>query len=101
VFKLLSDQTEGRLAVFEEIVPPRLGTPLHIHQTSDEAIYVVSGQFSSGWGETTHAALAGSWIFIPMGSVHGEQIRHRQAAQHRTHLRPTLARQRLSRSSIP
>jgi hypothetical protein len=49
VFKLLSDQTEGRLAVFEEIVPPRLGTPLHIHQISDEAIYVVSGQFSSGW----------------------------------------------------
>jgi quercetin dioxygenase-like cupin family protein len=70
-FKLLSDQTGGRMGVFEETVPPLMGTPLHIHHTSDEAIYIVSGQFSVRLGERTHAASAGSWIFIPLGSVHG------------------------------
>src|SRR5450631_4532685 len=70
-FKLLSDATGGGMAVFEEIVPPLMGTPLHIHRTSDEAIYVVSGQFSVRLGDKTHLASAGSWIFIPIGAIHG------------------------------
>ena len=71
VFKLLSDRTGGKIAVFEEIVPSGMGTPLHIHHTADEVIYVVSGEFSVRLGETTRTASAGSWIFIPLGSVHG------------------------------
>lgn len=70
-FKLLCDQTGGGIAVFEETVPPGMGTPLHIHHTSAEAIYIVSGQFSMRLGEKTHVASAGSWTFIPIGSVHG------------------------------
>jgi quercetin dioxygenase-like cupin family protein len=70
-FKLLSDQTGGNIAVFEKIVPPQMGTPLHIHRTSDEVIYLRSGQFSVRLGQTTHVAQADSWIFIPRGSVHG------------------------------
>jgi quercetin dioxygenase-like cupin family protein len=70
-FKLLSDYTGGGIAIFEEIVPPLAGTPLHIHRTSDEAIYVVSGQFSVRLGETTHLAWAGSWIFVPLGTIRG------------------------------
>ena len=70
-FKLLSDETGGNIAVFEEIVPPQMGTPLHVHRTSDEVIYVLSRQFSVRLGQTTHIARADSWIFIPRGSVHG------------------------------
>ncbi len=70
-FKLLSDDTGGGMAIFEEIVPPGMGTPLHIHTTSDEAIFVFSGQFSMRLGEKTHTVSAGSWTFIPLGSVHG------------------------------
>ncbi|HEY1451887.1 MAG TPA: cupin domain-containing protein [Roseiarcus sp.] len=71
IFKLLSDQTGGEIAVFEEIAPPQTRAPLHIHHTSDEVIYVLYGQFSVRLGEKTHVALADSWIFIPRGSVHG------------------------------
>ena len=40
-FKLLSEQTDDSVAVFEEVVPVGGGTPLHIHHTSDEVIYVL------------------------------------------------------------
>ena len=43
----------------------------HIHNTSDELIFIVSGQFSVRLGEKTQTASTGAWIFIPMGSVHG------------------------------
>jgi quercetin dioxygenase-like cupin family protein len=71
VFKLLSDQTGGRIAVFEEVVPPGMGTPLHIHHTSDEVIHIFSGRFAVRLGETTQIASSGAWIFIPRGSAHG------------------------------
>ena len=70
-FKLLSDQTGGAIAVFEEVVPPGGGTPLHIHHTSDEVIYVVSGEFAFRLGEISKQVSGGSWVFIPRGSVHG------------------------------
>jgi quercetin dioxygenase-like cupin family protein len=70
-FKLLREQTGEAVAVFEEVVPPGGGTPLHIHHTSDEVIYVVSGEFSFRLGDTSKQASGGSWVFIPRGSVHG------------------------------
>jgi len=39
-FKLLSEQTSESVAVFEEVVPAGVGTPLHRHPTSDEVIYI-------------------------------------------------------------
>ena len=50
-FKLMCEETGGNIAVFEEVVPPGGGTPLHIHRTSDEVIYVVSGEFAFRLGE--------------------------------------------------
>lgn len=71
VFKLLAEQTGGSVAVFEESVPVRSGTPLHIHRTSDEVLYVQSGNFTFQLGNDQQQVSAGHWIFIPMGSVHG------------------------------
>lgn len=81
VFKLLSEQTSGRIAVLEEIVPPGMGTPLHLHRTSDEVIYVLSGQFSVRLGEKTQTVSADSWIFIRSDSrMDGEIAARRTAA---------------------
>jgi hypothetical protein len=40
-FKLPCDQTDGSIAVFEEVVPTGMGTPLHIHHTSDQVIHIL------------------------------------------------------------
>ena len=71
VFKLLSDDTGGRVAVFEEVVPPGVGTPLHLHRTSDEVIYVLSGEFTVRLGEVSQRVSADAWVFVPLGTVHG------------------------------
>jgi quercetin dioxygenase-like cupin family protein len=70
-FKLMSEGTGGKIAVFEEVVPPGGGTPLHIHRTSDEVIYVVTVEFAFRLGEESKRVSGGSWVFIPLGSVHG------------------------------
>jgi quercetin dioxygenase-like cupin family protein len=71
VFKLLCDQTGGSVSVFEEVLPPGSGTPLHIHHTSDELIYFHSGEFIVRLGEETKQAGEGDWAFVPRGVVHG------------------------------
>ena len=69
-FKLLSEQTENSVAVFEEVVPVGRGTPLHIHHTSDEVIYVLTGEFTFKIGEQVASRGAGTWVFIPRGIAH-------------------------------
>jgi quercetin dioxygenase-like cupin family protein len=70
-FKILSSETSGSAAVFEEVVPAGSGTPLHIHHTSDELIYVRSGNFKVRTEEATATVEAGAWIFVPRGNRHG------------------------------
>lgn len=70
-FKLLSDATGERIAVFEEIVPPGAGTPLHVHRTSDEVLFIISGEFTFRLGDETKRVSAGAWVFVPLGTLHG------------------------------
>jgi quercetin dioxygenase-like cupin family protein len=69
-FKLLSDQTQGSIAIFEEIVPVGGGTPLHIHPGSDEVIHILSGEFTFKIGAQVTKAGADTWVFIPRGTAH-------------------------------
>ena len=57
-FKLLSEQTDDSVAVFEEVVPVGGGTPLHIHHTSDEVIYVLGGNLLSRSGSRLRTVVA-------------------------------------------
>lgn len=70
IFKLLSEQTGESVAVFEEVVPVDGGTPLHIHHTSDEVIYILAGKFTINLGEHVTTGESGTWIFIPRGTAH-------------------------------
>jgi quercetin dioxygenase-like cupin family protein len=69
-FKLLGEQTENGVAVFEEVVPAGGGTPLHIHHTSDEVIYILAGEFTFKIGEHFADGGAGTLVFIPRGTAH-------------------------------
>jgi quercetin dioxygenase-like cupin family protein len=70
-FKLFSNETGGSVSAFEEIVPPGEGTPLHIHRSSDEVIYLLEGELTLRLGSEISTISAGSWVFIAQGSVHG------------------------------
>jgi quercetin dioxygenase-like cupin family protein len=72
-FIVRSEQTDGAMLVFESVIPPGEGPPLHIHTREEEAIYVVSGDFRWRLGDTVSDAPAGSFAFIPRGVAHSWQ----------------------------
>ena len=42
--KLKNDDTDGKVAIFEQRVPPMSGPPLHRHSREDEWFYVLEGR---------------------------------------------------------
>ena len=58
------------LSVFEGLVPPKGGPPLHIHHQQEEAFYVLEGTFSFLSGDKTIKAEPGSFMWIPRETLH-------------------------------
>jgi len=68
--KLGADQTDGMYSVFELIVPPEVGTGLHIDQDWDEYWHVMEGRFAFSLNGERKELLAGSFAFGPRGIPH-------------------------------
>jgi quercetin dioxygenase-like cupin family protein len=51
VLKLQSGQTDESLMMFEEAAPTGTGTPMHLHDDSDELTYVLKGEFAFKIGD--------------------------------------------------
>ncbi len=65
-----SEQTGGAVGVLEATGAPGSGPAPHIHHDHDELFYVLEGEFRFLVGETTALAPAGSFVFVPRGTVH-------------------------------
>ncbi|MFG2893103.1 cupin domain-containing protein [Streptomyces sp. NPDC048248] len=63
--------TNGALGLMEGIVPPGGGPPPHIHHKEDEAFYLLEGELELVNGDRQLTAEAGSFVFVPHGTVHG------------------------------
>jgi quercetin dioxygenase-like cupin family protein len=64
-------QTGGAFGLIEQIVPPGLGSPYHVHHNEDEAFYLLEGEirfFSEG---RSWVLGAGGFAFLPRGIPHG------------------------------
>jgi mannose-6-phosphate isomerase-like protein (cupin superfamily) len=71
VFKLLGEQSEGRLAVVEHpLEPSSIGGPPHLHHREDECSYVLEGEIVVQIGTEIIHAPAGSLIYKPRGVTH-------------------------------
>jgi len=46
------------------------GPPQHIHKNEEETFYVLEGEMKVLLGKRTISAKAGSFVFIPRGTVH-------------------------------
>jgi quercetin dioxygenase-like cupin family protein len=69
--KVSGNDTEGDLAIFEQIgSTPKGGPPLHIHPFQDEIFYVVEGDYRFQVGDDTYALKPGDTIFLPRGIKH-------------------------------
>lgn len=69
-FKATGDDTAGRLFVWVADIPPAAGPPPHIHLHQDEAYYLLDGELEVSNGDSSFTARAGSFVYIPRGTVH-------------------------------
>lgn len=72
-FKVIGDETNGRLAVAELTAAPELGPPPHLHRNSDESFYILEGTFDFSLAGQAFTAGAGAFVHLPKGVVHTHQ----------------------------
>ena len=70
VLKATGADTGGAVAFLEATTAPGDGPAPHIHHESDELFYVLEGQMRFRVGERTVEAPAGTFQFVPRGTVH-------------------------------
>ena len=67
---LSGSQTDGKVAVFEDIVEPGVGPGRHIHHNQDETFFFLEGDFDVEVAGTLYHMSPGDVAFIPRGTVH-------------------------------
>ena len=72
--KVSSGDTEGRLCIVDHRVPPGFAPPPHIHQASDEALFVLDGELEGFCGDQEWRAWPGSLVFLPRAIPHGFSV---------------------------
>ena len=72
-FKARGEQTGGALLVFENVIAPGDGPPLHTHRDEDESWYVIEGGLRFRLGSEMHEAPQGSFVWVPRGLAHAFQ----------------------------
>src|SRR5215208_7122995 len=68
------EQTGGSIGVLEATSPPGYGPPRHVHYSYDELFYVLEGEFLFLVGERQVSGSAGTFVFIPRGTIHAAKV---------------------------
>ena len=72
VVKACPEETGGLCPVWEGRVPPgTVGAGPHYHRGRDEFFYVLQGELVLRVGDERQTAPAGTFAFIPRGTIHG------------------------------
>jgi quercetin dioxygenase-like cupin family protein len=69
-FLATGEETGGKYALWEAIVPPGGGPPPHVHSREEEGFYVLEGEIAFRIGEERMVAAAGTFANMPVGTPH-------------------------------
>ena len=69
-FKVTGKETGGAFTIIDQVIQSQGGPPPHIHKREDEAFYIHEGTFSFLCGEKEAVFEAGSFVYIPKGTLH-------------------------------
>jgi mannose-6-phosphate isomerase-like protein (cupin superfamily) len=69
-----TEQTGGSIGLFEDTTSPGDGPPRHVHHGSDELFYLLEGEFLFLVGERQENVSAGTYVFVPRGTVHAYKV---------------------------
>lgn len=68
--KVASKDVNNAYCVLEVVLPPGVGSPLHIHRREDEILYVVSGECEIRSRDATTILQAGGAAVLPKNAAH-------------------------------
>jgi quercetin dioxygenase-like cupin family protein len=69
-FLATGDDTDGRYALWEAVVPPGGGPPPHVHSREEEGFYVLDGEITFTVNGERVVATAGTFANMPVGTPH-------------------------------
>ena len=69
-FLATGEDTNGKYALWEAIVPPGGGPPPHVHSREEEGFYVLEGEITLLIGDQRLIASAGMFANMPVGTPH-------------------------------
>jgi quercetin dioxygenase-like cupin family protein len=71
-FIVTAPETSGTMTVFESTEHPGYKTQWHRHNNAEETFYILEGVLTVKAAGKTHHARAGSFVYIPRGTPHGQ-----------------------------
>lgn len=80
-FLLTSSNSPGTLGLFQAIVPPGGGNPLHRHSLEDESFYILEGSLRFCLNNHWIDAHPGDFIYAPRNSLHNFSNPHHSPAR--------------------
>jgi quercetin dioxygenase-like cupin family protein len=80
-FLAAGEDTDGKYAFWEAIVPPGGGPPLHVHSREEEGFYVLEGEITFTIGSERLVARAGTFANMPVGTLHSFKNESSQPAR--------------------
>lgn len=69
-FLATSEDTNGKYALWETIVPPGGGPPPHVHSREEEGFYILEGEITFVIGDQRLIATTGMSANMPVGTPH-------------------------------
>lgn len=69
-FLATGEDTNGRYAMWEAVVPPGGGPPPHVHSREEEGFYILEGEITFTVGDERIVATAGTFANMPVGTPH-------------------------------
>src|SRR5271154_1236963 len=69
-FLATGDDTNGKYAIWEAIVPPGGGAPPHAHSREEEGLYILEAEITCLIGDERIVATAGTFANMPVGTPH-------------------------------
>jgi quercetin dioxygenase-like cupin family protein len=69
-FLTTGEETGGKYALWEAIVPPGGGPPPHVHSREEEGFYILEGEITFQIGAERIVARPGMFANMPVGTAH-------------------------------
>lgn len=69
-FLATGEDTNGKYATWESVVPPGGGPPPHVHSREEESFYVLEGEITFTVNGERIVATAGTFANMPVGTPH-------------------------------